>query len=47
MEQVHSLHTISHTHTDSSLCVRVADVMCEAPGVTLNKPYKPLQVVKP
>lgn len=28
------------------VCVCVADIMCKAPRVTLNKPYKPLQVVK-
>lgn len=42
--------TLAHTFTfrQKYVCVcAAADVMCKAPRVTLNKPYKPLQVVKP
>lgn len=42
MEHVHSL---LHSFTQAAVYV-CADIMCKAPRVTLNKPYKPLQVVK-
>lgn len=39
------LYYSGHSFAQAAVYV-CADIMCKAPRVTLNKPYKPLQVVK-